>query len=213
MSDNTDRSAASRTASEAALVPRSTIFSAAHFARLDIRPTARSMARRRLDSTASRTLRSWDHLWAVRLGTPFFLAQHVTVSPFAMATMSWLFGLKGTFSGHEFSSDVRDQHTIAICHRASVWPHSRFSASGRRLAGMPSRGRKMWERRAALPTNADPEPQKPCAEPTFEWGVYGHGSKPGNTNDCILHAAARDTNPKRKRGRQTIASFRLRVSM
>jgi hypothetical protein len=31
--------------------------------------------------------------------------------------------------------------------------------------------------------------------------------------ELILHAAARDTNPKRKRGRQTIASFTLRVSM
>jgi hypothetical protein len=29
----------------------------------------------------------------------------------------------------------------------------------------------------------------------------------------LLHAAARDTNPKRKRGRQTIASFTLRVSV
>jgi hypothetical protein len=29
----------------------------------------------------------------------------------------------------------------------------------------------------------------------------------------ILHAAARDTNPKRKQGRQTIALYTLRVSM
>jgi hypothetical protein len=29
----------------------------------------------------------------------------------------------------------------------------------------------------------------------------------------ILNAAARDTNPKRKRGRQTVASFTLRISM
>jgi hypothetical protein len=189
MSDNTARSAASRTASEAALVPRSTIFSAAHLARLDIRPTARSMARRRLDSTASRTLRSCAHLWAVRLGTPFFLAQPVTVSPFAMATMSWFFGLKGTFSGHEFSEAVTDQHTIAICHRASVRPHSRFSASGRRLAGMPSKGRKMWERRAALPTNAGLEPQKQRAEPTRQW-LSGQGAKNGTFRRFLARICA-----------------------
>jgi hypothetical protein len=37
--------------------------------------------------------------------------------------------------------------------------------------------------------------------------------KRGHTSPPVLHAAARDTSPKRKRGRQTIASLTRRVSM
>ena len=95
MSDKTARSAASLTDSDAALSPSLTILSAAHLARLDIRPTARSMARRRIRSTAARTPGSHAHLWAVRLGTLFLLAHFAALSPWAIAMASWVFGDRG----------------------------------------------------------------------------------------------------------------------
>jgi hypothetical protein len=70
------RSAASGTDSESASLARLAIPSVAQVTCLAIRPTARSRARRREDSTEVRILGCRAHRKAVRPGTLFFCAPH-----------------------------------------------------------------------------------------------------------------------------------------
>ena len=125
MLEKTARSAASRTDSDSAVLASSTMPPAAQVTCLAIRPMARSRARRRDDSTDMRILGSLAHRKAVRLGTLFLAAHAVTDIPCAIATASLVFGLWETFSWSDTG-----WHTMAVFHRVSVWPRSRFSARG-----------------------------------------------------------------------------------
>ena len=93
MSDNMDRSAASRTDSDLASSASLAIWSVAQAARRDIRPTAWSRLPRRYASTSARTSESLAQRWAVRSDTPLALAHSAHDLPAANAAASSLWRL------------------------------------------------------------------------------------------------------------------------
>ena len=93
LSDNMDRSAASRTDSDLASSASLAIWSVAQAARRDIRPTAWSRLPRRYASTSARTSESLAQRWAVRSDTPLALAHSAHDLPAANAAASSLWRL------------------------------------------------------------------------------------------------------------------------
>src|ERR1700733_8279837 len=93
MSAKMDRRANSWTDSDLAFLASLAIPSVAQVIRRAIRPTARSIARRRIHSIWARTAGSLDHRYAVALGTPLVRAHLAADVPCASATVKWVFWL------------------------------------------------------------------------------------------------------------------------